>query len=91
MDELIAMILDEVTRARYLYPRFNSGHEGFAVIREEVDELWDEVKASKGLRQSELAGAEAVQIAAMAIRFALDLCDVDGIQSFVNRKHKLAK
>ena len=83
---LVALVSAEVARARTLYPSFHSGHEGYAVIREELDELWDEVKASKGLMQSELAGLEAVQVAAMALRFALDLCDVQGIETVLAAK-----
>lgn len=46
-----------------------SAHEGYAVIQEELDELWDEVKA--GNRPN--ARAEAIQVAAMAVRFLIDV------------------
>lgn len=65
---------DEVLRALRLHPRsFNSPHEGWAVIREELDELWDEVRRKGGGRGPE-ARKEAIQVAAMGIRYALDLC-----------------
>src|SRR5713226_4865417 len=35
----------ELARARSLFPRFNGPHEGYAVLLEELDELWVEVKA----------------------------------------------
>jgi hypothetical protein len=67
------MVLDivssEVARASSKYPAFNSAHEGYAVLLEEVDELWDEVKADN----IDLACAEAIQVAAMAVRFIVDL------------------
>jgi len=47
----------------------NSAHEGYAVLQEEVDELWDDVK------HDNLPGAldEALQVAAMGVRFIYDL------------------
>lgn len=48
-----------------------SAHDGHSVIREEFEELWDHVKADTG--SSKDAYKEAVQIAAMAIRYALDV------------------
>lgn len=50
---------------------FNSGHEGWAVIQEELDELWDAVKANDMTHARE----EAVQVGAMALRFIIDLQD----------------
>ena len=37
----------ELARAQSLFGSFNGPHEGWAVIFEELDELWDEVRASK--------------------------------------------
>lgn len=54
---------------------FHSAHEGFAVLKEEVDELWDEVKAKQGARDVAKMRKEAIQVAAMAMRFVLDVCD----------------
>jgi len=78
LNTALDMVRTEVERATRLYPALNSGHEGYAVIREELDELWDEVKKSKtSVPQSNAACVEALQVAAMAVRFALDLCDVE--------------
>jgi len=49
-----------------------SNHEGYAVILEELDELWDEIK--KQHPNNELIRKEAIQVAAMAVRFILDRC-----------------
>ena len=62
-------ILTEAVRARRQFPAFNSAHEGASVLREEFEEMWDEVKAD----QLELAIAEAIQVGAMAIRFVADM------------------
>jgi len=75
IDVILSAVRREVTRARPLYPPFHSQHEGAAVIKEECDELWDCIKASKGLHADGVTGLEAMQVAAMAIRFVADLCD----------------
>lgn len=60
----------ELTRAREKWPAgFHSGHEGYAVLKEELEELWDAVKADDAAH----ARREAVQIAAMALRYLTDL------------------
>lgn len=72
----------ELARAREKFPRQQaSAHEGFAVLAEEVDELWDLVKLNPkkaGLSDDEYRAkmrAEAIQVAAMALRFVQDVCD----------------
>lgn len=66
--------LDEVLRARKTWPPFNSAHEGFAVLLEEVDELKAHVWTKQKNRNLEAMRTEALQIAAMAISFAADCC-----------------
>lgn len=66
---------EEAWSAAQRFPGFNSAHEGFAVLAEEVDELWDHVKAKQGARDVEAMRKEAVQVAAMALRFIVDVCD----------------
>ena len=61
----------EVAIAWQKWPPFNSVHEGYAVILEELDELWEEAKR-KHPDQGKLR-AEAKQVAAMAIRFMIEL------------------
>lgn len=73
-ERLLALweeILEELDGARMKFPPFNSPHEGYAVILEELDELWDEVKANRGRTPTALA--EARQIAAMALWYLLDM------------------
>lgn len=54
----------------------HSAHEGFAVLLEEVEELKAEVfKGGKQKRDIKAMRAEAVQVAAMALRFIEDVCD----------------
>lgn len=65
---------EELNSAERKFPPFNSAHEGFSILAEEVDELWDEVKKGSKGSPSDLR-AEAIQVAAMAIRFVKDVCD----------------
>ena len=69
---LVNRILIELKHAREVHPAFNSAHEGYAVILEELDELWDEVK--KRVKDKRKLEEEAVQVAAMAMRFLTDVC-----------------
>lgn len=71
LELALANIRDEVVLAYGKFKPFNSPHEGYAVILEELDELWDEVKGNTGRHES--ARVEARQIAAMAVRYMLDV------------------
>lgn len=68
---IVSDICEELQKSMTKYPLFNSAHEGYAVILEELDELWDEVKKRepdvKNMR------AEAVQVAAMAMKFIISM------------------
>jgi hypothetical protein len=65
----------EVAQSLVNHPRvWASGEEGAMVLREEVDELWDEIKRN----QTGCALVEATQVAAMAVRFIADLCSLPG-------------
>lgn len=61
----------ELHRALDLFPPMASAHEGHSVIREEFEELWELVKKNKG--DSPDAFQEAIQLAAMAIRYAAEI------------------
>lgn len=65
----LVAVLAELARAQESFGPFASAHEGYAVLLEEVDELWHEVKHGTTERQRE----EAVQVAAMALRFLVDV------------------
>lgn len=89
LDDVLNRVRAEVFAATAMWAPFNSQHEGFAVLDEELDEvieqrdeLWVAVKVNQKRRDlaatkeiAEKLAAEAVQVAAMAVRFAMDVCD----------------
>jgi hypothetical protein len=72
LDQIVHEVAVEVARARSKHRSMTSAHEGYAVILEELDELWEEVKIKEC--SPERMRSEAIQVAAMAIRFVLDVC-----------------
>jgi hypothetical protein len=72
--EVLDLVDRELYRAEELSAPMPTAHDGWAVILEEVDELWDEVKLKPSKRSVEKMREEAVQVAAMAVRFILDIC-----------------
>jgi hypothetical protein len=79
-DEEIAVtfsreIFEEMAQTSLKFPPFNSDHEGFAVLKEEVDELWDVVKLNKSKHpeRAVLMRKECIQVGAMALRFLHDM------------------
>jgi NTP pyrophosphatase (non-canonical NTP hydrolase) len=67
--------VNELEKATANWPEFNSAHEGFAVLLEEVDELKAHVWTNQKRRDLPAMRKEALQIAAMALRFASECCD----------------
>lgn len=64
----------EATMAKEKWPPMNSAHEAYAILLEEVDELWDHVKMNQKKRDLKAMQQEAIQVAAMALRFAAEVC-----------------
>lgn len=62
-------VIQEFERSSAKHGRMLSPHEGYAIILEELDEAWDEIKQDN----HEAAFNEIVQVAAMALRFLYDL------------------
>lgn len=88
MREYVGILIEveaEIRRAKTLHGDipFHSPHEGFAVLDEERDELWDEVKTNPKKAYAEHPDPkathrermkkEAIQLAAMAVRFAAEV------------------
>lgn len=70
--EALTRVLNEYSAAAAKHDDFNSAHEGWGILYEEVDELWGEVKLHT--RDPKRMADEAAQVAAMALRFLTDCC-----------------
>ena len=74
LELAVAISVAEYNEAVDNYPKFNSPHEGFAILKEEIDELWQEVKTNGSFNNHVRMTEEAKQVAAMALRFMTDCC-----------------
>ena len=79
-EKLLISVLEKITaevfRAKSIHPNnFYNTHEGYAVIKEEIDELWDEIKINPKKENYSLfkIRSEAIQSAAMLVRFIVEL------------------
>jgi hypothetical protein len=66
-NEALNDVYGEIAQARQIFPPFNSAHEGYAVLLEEVNELWEEIKIKRVNRDAKALRDEARQVAAMAV------------------------
>ena len=73
IGDAVRMVENELASAMCKHPPINSLHEAYAVILEEVDEFWQEVKKRSSDRSRHAISLELRQIAAMAIRASIDL------------------
>ena len=73
MNEFLGDVFDEMLSATDKYGGFNSAHEAYGVILEELEEFWDEVKKKRKLRNTENMRKELVQTAAMCMKAAISL------------------
>lgn len=71
MDIMLEEMKIEYLSARSTHSEFNSMHEGYAVIKEEFDELWDEIKKREP-NHSKLE-KEGIQVGAMMLAFLVEL------------------
>jgi tetrahydromethanopterin S-methyltransferase subunit G len=103
IDSILKLVLQELDSATGKFGAFNSTHEGYAVILEEMDELedeverirgewnykeikdrfnkikkslnflWGDIKDQKSEESRRRMLSEAIQVAAMSIRFIHDI------------------
>ncbi len=71
-DEAEARIMGAVVaelKSASKWPPFNSAHEGYGVLLEEMDELKAHIWTRQDKRDLAAMRAEAIQVAAMAVKF----------------------
>jgi hypothetical protein len=79
MQSILDVVNDEIERAVELHGSYNSLHEGYGVMMEEVEEFWEQVKLNpaklndvdKQVRKQQLRD-ELIQVAAVAVRIIKD-------------------
>ena len=64
-------IVAELAQAEARFGPMASAHEGYAVIKEELDELWEQIRLKSGTAEGRRT--EALQVATMALRFLKDI------------------
>ena len=67
-SKAFTLVKKELARAGTKFGSYQNPHEGYAVILEELDEAWDDIKANKD------ASKEITQVAATALRYLIDIC-----------------
>jgi len=67
------LVREELKRARRKHGPILSIHEGYAVILEELDEAWNEVKKQTEERNLNNLLKELIQVSAMAQKMAEDV------------------
>ncbi len=73
VEQALADVQAELLTSMAAFKPLNSAHEAYAVLLEEVDELWDEVKKKQSKRDWAKMEREAIQVAAMAVRMLVDV------------------
>lgn len=73
--DIIKDMQSEYRLAANKFGPFTTYHHGYAVLLEEMDELWEEIKKKKPNKHR--LRSEATQVGAMVIRFIHDLLDED--------------
>ena len=74
IETLLSEVATELDYAQMKFGPFKNAHEGYAVLLEEMDELWDEVKGQYGPKRTAAIRKEAMQVSAMALRIIHDVC-----------------
>lgn len=71
----IRAVLDELATNIARWDQFNSAHEAYGVLMEEVREFEDHVFTNQQKRDVAAMRIELVQVASVAMRYAIELCD----------------
>jgi hypothetical protein len=77
LPNIVREVEIEVLESTEKHGEFRGGHEGYAVILEELDELWEHVKGDSWA--TDAAYNEAKQVAAMGIKFMQMIVERRGV------------
>lgn len=83
---IVSIVKNEFDSSTEKYGPMRSAHEGYAIIKEEFDELWDVIKTKKQDPQDMLE--EAIQVATMAIRFINDMVPLELVLKELDKRQK---
>jgi hypothetical protein len=72
LNVLVTRMMEELAHAMDTHSEMHSAHEGYAIILEELDELWELVRKKVKNHDKKKMQKEALHVAAMAIRFTFD-------------------
>ena len=70
--QIIDLVLEEQKTRLDSKGSFHSVHEGYAIIKEELEKLWNRVRENN----TKCACDEAIQVAAMAVQFMIDFMEL---------------
>jgi len=74
INKIYSNIYTELKRAMTIHPEpMHNAHEGFAVLLEEVDELWNAVKMKESPERNTKINEEAEHVAVIAIRLLYEV------------------
>ena len=73
MKSFNELVKEELIKARQKHGPVTSVHEGYAVILEELDEVWEEVKKKTENRDLDNLLKELVQVSTTAQKMAEDI------------------
>lgn len=73
----IELFVQEHSKAREKFSAMASAHEGYAVILEELDEVWDIVKQKQSERDYRKLRKEVIQLGAMVYAFLIEIVDAE--------------
>lgn len=68
-DTIVKLVKEELERANEKFPMFYSKHHGYAVILEELEEMWDEIKMRKP--NPCFVQRECIQMTTMCFKFLM--------------------
>jgi len=72
-EHIVLEVHQELERAMQLHGPLRSAHESYAVILEELEEFWEEVRKKRDERDPKAMRTELIHTAAMCCRAIHDL------------------